>query len=32
MFESALELGIVIFLLIYSVTVSLMLLSVKKKS
>ncbi len=32
MFESALELGIVIFLLIYAVTVSLMLVSVKKKS
>lgn len=32
MFESALELGIVIFLLIYSVMVSLMLMSVKKKS
>lgn len=32
MFESALESGIVIFLLIYAVTVSLMLVSVKKKS
>ncbi len=32
MFESALELGIVLFLLIYSITVSLMLMSAKKKS
>ena len=30
MFESTLELGIVIFLLIYSITVSLMLMSAKK--
>lgn len=30
MFESTLELGIVLFLLIYSITVSLMLMSAKK--